>query len=160
MTQSKLSGWKMSWYQAQVVIGCDLREKSWEALRDVLAVAPWPDARQVRTEPAASGGAMVTITMRARHAGDAACKAVEFLRQSAPREWDWASAEVQEASRVREGIKRWPLLAVQPASGEAASASAALWLAGHAANAGNPAEVAVEVLRMCGLTLSAGGDGA
>lgn len=150
MTQGKVNGWMMRWYDAEAVVGRDYREKDAEALAKALAVAPWPDARSVTVEPATGGGARVLLRMKARHAGDACAKAVDFIREHAPREWDWASASVS-AARMPEGIRRWPLLRVDPVSGEAAAEHVARVLAGDAAERGASAAELTKILQAVGL---------
>lgn len=151
MTQSKVSGWDMPWHVARVTIGRDLRDKPWEALREALAVGDWPDARSVRTAPASSGGALVTIVLRARHAGDAASKAVDFLRRAAPPEWDWKGA-MAEAWPYKAGMRQWPLLEVQPESDEDKSAKAAVTVADRVNTwFGGDHETVLELLAQLGL---------
>jgi hypothetical protein len=147
--------WNLYWYEARAVIGCGEAYLPLEDLEATLRELRWQDTRNLDVGAANSREARVVIVTRARHSGEAAERLVAGLAAAAPRGWNWAQAEV-EAHRVKEGIVRWPRLAVNPALGEQVCASAAKWLAGWAATTEAPAAETLELLRMCGLTTSAG----
>jgi hypothetical protein len=147
--------WNLYWYEASAVIGCGEAYLPLEDLETALRALRWQDTRSLHVSAANSREARVVIVARTRHAGEAAERLVSGLAAAAPRGWNWATATV-EARHVKEGIVRWPRLAVNPAQGEQVCASAAKWLAGWAATTESPAAETLELLRMCGLTRQRG----
>jgi hypothetical protein len=149
--------WRRHWYEVQVLVGADLREKSLDDLDAAIRRASWDGIRSMTAEPAVGGGALVTAVVKARHAGEAAAVTVELLALAAAPEWDAPGAEVQGAARVPQGIRRWPRLAVNPELGEAPCAEAARTLAEAALrqSARPPAEDLLELLQAVGLTVTA-----
>lgn len=102
------------------------------------------------------GDARVAILTKARHGGEAAARLADFLAEAAPAGWLWAEAVI--TAEPHSWVRRWPMLAVHPAVGEEACAEAAKTLAQAALTQTGrpPADDLLELLRVCGLTLSAG----
>lgn len=151
--------WRIRWYEVTATVGHGQQDASADLLADALARAPWPEAMKVEVAPddddCGTGDATVIMIVKARHTGDACSKLMDLIASAAPPQWDWASATVR-AMPVQDGIRRWPRLGVILLLGEERCASAALWVAGHAAGTDKPQETALEVLGMLGLTVSAG----
>jgi hypothetical protein len=150
-----VSGWKLRWYTASAVVSCGELCLRLGELEEALGRVPLPDTRRVTTEAAGSSLARVTILTRARHGGAAAARLGDLLAEASPRGWNWETAVVT-AEPKREGILRWPRLAVFPMLGEQVSAEAAKTLADWATLwSDDPAQTVLELLEECGLTLSA-----
>jgi hypothetical protein len=155
-----VNGWKLRWYTARALIGCGEAYLPWEDLRQALLKSGPQETRWTRVTPASGSLVEVKILTRARHAGAAAGRLADFLASAVPAGWDWAGAAV-EAALMPEGVRRWPRLAVLgPGSSEVTCADAAVQLASQAVAhvpEAQAREALLEVLQMCGLTLSAGG---
>lgn len=152
-----MSGWQLRWYVARAVISSGEACLPWQELEEALLKAGPEDTRWMRVCPASSSSVEVKILTRARHAGAAASRLADFLAAAAPHGWSWGSAAV-EAAPMTEGVRRWPRLAVVHGVSEAACADAAVRLAARAiahAPDGEAHEALLEVLLMCGLTVSA-----
>lgn len=152
--------WRLRWYEVTATVGHGGQDAPADLLADALARAPWPEAMKVEIEPdddddCGTGDVAVIMIVKARHPGDACSKLMDLIATAAPPQWDWAGATVR-AMPVQDGIRRWPRLGVLPLLGEERCASAALWVAGYAANAEKPQEAVLDLLGMLGLTVSAG----